>query len=125
MRRLLRDMNPTVRGLAIVALIAAVIVVLSLQSTLAALLLIAQIAFFLAIAFFVFLVWRERRGEIEAWPNRARVVFYGGALLAVTDLAAFFVLRPSGREALAFILVLVLSAVAMWRVWREQRQYSV
>ena len=62
----------------------------------------------------------HRRSE-----RTARVVFYGGALLAVADLAAFFVLRPSGREALAFILVLVLSAVAMWRVWREQRQYSV
>ena len=56
-------MNPTLRGFLVIALIAAVIVVLQLESTLTALFLIAQIAFFLAIAFFVYLVWRERRGR--------------------------------------------------------------
>ena len=125
MRRLLRDMNPTLRGLLVVALIAVVVVVLSLDETLTALFLIAQIAFFLAIAFFVYLLWRERRGEIETWSNRARAVFYGAALLIVADLGLFFFRRPSGRDALAFFLVLILAGFAMFRVWREQRHYAV
>ena len=69
--------HPTLRGFLIIAAIAAVVVALSLQPTIAALYLIAQIAFFLAIAFFVFLMWRERRDEISVWPRRAFAAFYG------------------------------------------------
>ena len=63
-RRGFRDMNPTLRGFLIIALIAVVIVVLQLQTTLAALFLLARIAFFLAIAYFVYLAWRDRREQI-------------------------------------------------------------
>ncbi len=123
--RVLRDMNPFVRGLLIVGLIALVVVVLQLQATLTALFLLAQIAFFLAIAFFLYLVWRERRSDIEAWSTRAKVAFYGAAVLAVVDLGAFFLQRPSGREALVFFLVLIICAFAMFRVWRDQHSYGV
>ena len=123
--RVLRDMNPFVRGLLIVGLIALVVVVLQLQATLTALFLLAQIAFFLAIAFFLYLVWRERRSDIEAWSTRAKVAFYGAAILAVVDLGAFFLQRPSGREALVFFLVLIICAFAMFRVWRDQHSYGL
>jgi F0F1-type ATP synthase assembly protein I len=123
--RFLRDMNPFVRGLLVVGLIAVVVVVLQLQATLTALFLLAQIAFFLAIAFFIYLVWRERRSDIETWSTRARVAFYGAAALIVLDLAVFFLSRPSGREALAFFLVLIICAFAMFRVWRDQHSYSL
>ena len=66
-------MNPTLRGFLIVALIALVVVVLNLYVALASLFLIAQIAFFLAIAYFVYLLWRDRREDIETWPTRAQV----------------------------------------------------
>ena len=59
-------LNGTVRGLLILAAVAGVIVVLQLWTTLAVLVLLARIAFFLAIAFFVYLMWRERREECEA-----------------------------------------------------------
>ena len=61
MRRFFADMNPLVRGFLIIGLIALVIVVLNLQNTVNALFLIASIAFPLAIAFFLYLIWRERR----------------------------------------------------------------
>ncbi len=115
--------NPTVRGLLIVAAIAAVIVVLQLQATLTALYLIAQIAFLLAIAFFIYLVWRERRGEISEWPRRAQVAFYGAALLIVADIGVFWYDRPSGPDALAFFLVLAICLFSMIRVWRDQRRF--
>jgi CDP-diglyceride synthetase len=123
--RALRDMNPFVRGLLIVGLIAVVVVVLQLQATLTALFLIAQIAFFLAIAFFLFLIWRERRSDIESWPDRAKWAFYAAALLIVVDVGAFIINRPSGRNALAFFLVLIICGFAMFRVWRDQHTYGL
>ena len=80
MRRFFSDMNPTVRGLLVVALIAFLVVALNLYVTLAALYAIAGIAFFLAIAFFVYLLWRDRRQEIATWPAQAKIAFYLGAL---------------------------------------------
>jgi small-conductance mechanosensitive channel len=124
MRRFFADMNPMVRGFLIIALIAGIVVVLQLYQTLTALFLIAQIAFFLAIAFFVYLVWRERRSDIAVWPRRAQVAFYGGALLIVASLGVFFYLGASGLNALAFLLILGLSGFAMWRAWKDQHTYG-
>jgi len=116
-------MNPTLRGFLIIALIVVLIVVLQLETTLAALLIIARIAFLLAIAFFIYLMWRERRGEIAEWPTRARVVFYGAALLAVVDLAVNWYGGAQGLEVLVFVVVLACCGFAMWRVWRDQHTY--
>jgi hypothetical protein len=124
MRRFYSQMNPTVRGLLIVALIALVVISLNLYVTLAALYAIAGIAFFLAIAFFVYLLWRDRRQEIATWPTHAKVAFYGGALTIVVALGAYFVGHPSGLNALAFLLILGIAGFAMWRVWRDQHTYG-
>lgn len=127
MRRYLAGMNPTVRGFLVIALIAAVIVVLSLQTTLASLFVLARIAFFIAIAVVVYLVWRDRlRHEIDTWSRRSRLVFYGGAALIVGDLAAYFWpgRTTAGPDALAFLVVLGLAGFAMFRVWRDEHTYS-
>jgi small-conductance mechanosensitive channel len=124
MRRFFADMNPTLRGFLIILAIVLVVVVLQLQATVISLLLLARIAFFLAIAFFVYLLWRERRADIETWPGRARFAFYGGALLIVVALGLFFVRGVSGRNALAFFLILGLCAFSMFRVWRDQHTYG-
>jgi len=121
-KRFLSD-HPTLRGFAIIAAIAAVVVALSLEPTLAALFLLARIAFFLAIAFFIYLVWRERRGEIALWPRRAYIAFYGAALLAVASLGVYFWQRASGLDAAAFLVILALSVFSMWRVWRDQHTF--
>ncbi len=115
--------NPTVRGLAIVALIALVVVVFQLESTLATAGALLGIAFYLAIAFFLFLVWRERRSDIEAWSDRGRRVFYGAIALAVVDIGMLIGLPPSGPDAVAFALVLIACAFAIWRVWRHEHRY--
>jgi hypothetical protein len=125
MKRFISDMNPFVRGLAIVALVALVIVALQLYQTLFALQLLARIAFFLAVAFFIYLVWRERRGDIAMWSPRSQAVFYGGALLIVVDLGAYFLVGASGPDALAFLVVLALAGFSMFRVWRDERRYSL
>ena len=121
---MIANMNPTLRGFIIIALVTVTIVVLQLYQTLIALALLAKIGFLLAVTFFVYLVWRERRNEISEWSTRAQTAFYGGALLIVADIGAYWLIRPSGLDAVAFVLVLGLCGYAMFRVWRDQHTYS-
>ena len=125
MRRGFRDMNPTLRGFLVIALIAAVVVVLQLEQTLAALFILARIAFFLAIAYFLFLMWRDRRDEISMWSTRSRVVFYGSAALMIVNVAArFFTPVGTGLNLLVFIAVFAFAGFAMWRVWKDEHTYG-
>jgi hypothetical protein len=124
MKQLFSRMNPTVRGFLVLAVIAAIVVVLQLEATLTALLILARVAFLLAIAFFVFLMWRERREGISMWPRRAQAVFYGAAVLAVADIGAYWYGGATGLQILAFIAVLVGAGFAMWRTWRDQHTFS-
>jgi small-conductance mechanosensitive channel len=124
MRRFFADMNPTLRGFLVILAIVLVIVLLSLQNTVVSLLIIARIAFFIAIAVFVYLMWRERRSDISTWPGRAQLAFYGGALLIVAALGVFFLRGISGLNALAFFVILGLSGFSMFRVWRDQHTYG-
>jgi amino acid transporter len=122
-RRWLSD-HPTARGFLLIAAIALVIVVLSLESVLATVGGLLRIAFFLAIAFFLFLVWRERRSDIETWSQRGRRVFYAAAILAVVDVGMLIGLRPSGPDAFAFVVVLAACVYAGFRVWRDEHRFS-
>ena len=124
MRGFLSRMNPTLRGFLILALIALVIVVLQLEQTLAALLILARIAFLLAIAFFVYLMWRERRADIAVWPRRAMLTFYGAALLAVADIGAYWYGGAHGLQIVAFLAVLAACFFSMWRIWRDQHTFG-
>lgn len=122
MRRFLE--NRMVRGLAIVALIALVVVVLSLEPVLAVTGGLLRIGFFLAIAFFLFLVWRERRGDLEAWSDRSRRVFYGAIALAVVDVGAAIGISPMGADTIVFFVVLGCCAWAVVRSWRDEHRYA-
>ena len=64
------------------------------------------------------------RGDIEAWNDRSRNVFYAAIVLAVVDIGAFIGLGASGPDALAFFLVLGGCAYACLRVWRNEHTYS-
>lgn len=124
MRRFFADMNPTLRGFLIIAVIVLAVILLNAQNTVISLLLLARIAFFIAIAVFIYLLWRERRFEISTWPGHARLAFYGGALLIIVSIGVFILTSVSGRNALAFFVILGLSAFAMFRAWRDQHSYG-
>jgi hypothetical protein len=124
MSRFFSRINPTLRGLAILAAIAGLVVVFQLEQTLAALLIVARVAFLLAIAYFIFLVWRERREGISMWSQRARWVFYGAAFVAVGDVGLYWYGGAVGYQILAFVAVLALCGIAMWRTWRDQHMYA-
>jgi hypothetical protein len=114
--------SPTVRGFALIAVVAAVIVALSLERVLATVGGLVRIAFFLAVAFFLFLVWRERRSDIETWSDRSKRVFYGAIALAVLDVGMLIGLNRTGRESVVAVVVLGGCAYAGWRVWRDEHR---
>ncbi len=123
MRKLWDRIPPLARGLGIVALIAMVVVVLSLEPVLATVGGLLRIAFFLAIAFFLFLLWRERRGDLEVWSERNRKLFYAAIVLAVVAIGMAIGLGVPDRNALALILVLAACAYVVVRVWRLEHRY--
>jgi small-conductance mechanosensitive channel len=123
MSRFFSRINPTLRGLLILAVIAGLIVVFQLEQTLLALTVLARIAFILAIAYFIFLVWRDRREGISMWPQRAQTVFYGAAIVAVADVGVYWYGGAVGYQILAFVAILALCGIAMWRTWRDQHTY--
>jgi predicted membrane metal-binding protein len=111
MRRLWERIPPLARGLGIVAVIALVVGG------------ILQIAFFLAIALFLFLVWRERRGDLEAWANWNRQLFYAAVVLAVVAIGLMIGYGlPASRDAFALVVVLGACAYVIVRVWRIEHR---
>jgi hypothetical protein len=123
-RRLWNRTPALARAFGIVAAIALVVVVLSLEPVVATVGGLLQIAFFLAIAFFLFLLWRERRGDLEAWSDWNRKLFYAAIVLAVVDVGlAIGFGFPAGVGAFAFIVVLAVCAYVVVRVWRLEHRY--
>lgn len=121
MRRLWE--NGLVRGLALVALVSLGIVLLSLEESIVTARALLSVAFFLAIAFFLFMLWRERRSDIDTWSDVSRRTFYGAIVLAVLDIGAVLGLRPTGADAVVFFVVLACCAWAVYRVWRREHRY--
>ena len=124
MRNLWDRIPPLARGLGIVAVIAVVVVVLSLEPVLATVGGILRIAFFLAVAFFLFMVWRERRGDLEAWADWNRKLFYGAVALAVVAIGlAIGYGLPESRDAFALVAVIGACAYVIVRIWRIEHRY--
>lgn len=123
MRELWDRIPRLARGLGILALVAVVVVVLSLEPVIATVGGILRIAFFLAIAFFLFLVWRERRGDLEAWSDWNRKLFYASVVLAVVAIGlAIGYGLPGTRDAFALVVVLLGCAYVLVRVWRAEHR---
>ena len=124
MRGLWDRIPPLVRSFAIVAVIAAVVIVLSLEPVVATVGGILQIAFFLAVALFLFMVWRERRGDLEAWSDWNRKLFYGAVVLAVVAIGlALGYGLPESRDAFALVAVIGLCVYVIVRIWRIEHRY--
>lgn len=117
--------RPTLRGFLVIAAVVLVIMLLNLYTAAAAIGMLLRIAFFLAVAFFIFLMWRDRRDEISTWSRREIVVFYGSALLIVGVIGLYFWRGWPGYEELGFIAVVACGGFAMWRVWRDRHNLGM
>ena len=109
----------------IIALIAAAIVVLDQERSLTTASTLLRFGFYLAIAFAVYMLWRDfGRREIALWPRRPQSVFYGAVALLLVDLGWYFATPLGGRDLLAFLLVAAAAVYAAIRTWRDQHRYS-
>ena len=97
---------------------------LSLQAVLATVGGLLRIAFFLAIAFFLFMLWREGASDIEVWRDPAGRSSTARSGSSSSTSARSSASRPSGPDALAFFLVLGACVYAAVRTWREEHTYS-
>ena len=124
MRRLWDRIPALARGVGIVAVIALVVVVLQLEAVVDTVGGLLQIAFFLAVAFFLFLLWRERRSDLEAWSDWNRKLFYAAVVLAVVAIGlAIGYGLPASRDAFALVVVVGACAYVIVRVWRIEHRY--
>jgi hypothetical protein len=111
--------------MAIIAFVAVAIVLLDQEQSLTTAATLIRFAFYLAIAFVAYLLWRDfGRREIELWPGRQQVVFYSAVGLFLVDLGWYFATPLSGPDLLAFFLVAAACIYAAVRTWREQHRYS-
>jgi uncharacterized membrane protein len=120
------NVSPSLRAFGILVLIAAVITALQLGTGLVVILIFLQVLFLLAIAYVLFVLWRRRREEISMWSLRSRLVFYGGAALAIADVGLAFTpwFPNTGLETIVFLAALAGGIFAMWRVWRDEHSYG-
>jgi hypothetical protein len=117
--------SPLVRGLLILAGIAALIVVLNLETSLTTAALLVRVVFVLVIGLVAYMLWRDfGRREIGLWPARAQWVFYGSIGLFLVDLGWFFVAGLSGLDALVFFVVAGACVFCAVWTWREQHRYG-
>lgn len=118
-------MNPFLRNLGILALVAVVIVVLNAETALATASILLRVAFFLVIAVVLYMFWRDvARHEISTWPDRQTRVFYAAVGLMIVDAGWWIVRSPNGRDALVSIAVAAICVFVGFTTWREQHKYS-
>jgi hypothetical protein len=128
MKRFFTEMNPTVRGFLIVAVIVAAIVALRPAAiTFAIVWILAQILFLIAIGYLIYRWWREHRGEIDLWPGRAKWAFYAAAAVIVAEIVIAYApigVTLKGVTFLAWLLGVAICAYTMWRIWRDEHTYG-
>jgi hypothetical protein len=118
-------MTPFIRNLLILAVVALAIVLLNAETALATAGTLVRFAFFIAIAVVAYFFWRDiGRREIELWPTQRQWVFYAAVALLVVDIGWWLTAHPSGRDALAFILVAAACVYAGVRIWRDQKRLT-
>ncbi len=120
------NVNPTLRAFGILVLIAAVITVFQLGFGLVVVVRFLQVLFLVAIAYVLIVLWRRNREEIGMWSTRSRVVFYGGAALAIAAVGLAFTpwFPTSGLETLSCIAAVAAGVFGMWRTWRDEHTYG-
>jgi hypothetical protein len=84
-----------------------------------------SIAFFAAIAFMAYRLFRQYRFELDTLGDAQRLVLYaslGGALLTLTATNRLF--DAGGLGALAWFALLGLASYGLYWVWTQYRAYG-
>ena len=84
-----------------------------------------SIAFFVAIGFLVFRLYRQYRFELDTLDDRTRLVLYGSvglALLTFTATSRLF--DTGGFGALTWLVLLGLASYGVYWVWMRYRSFE-
>jgi hypothetical protein len=115
-------MNPFLRNITILALLALAIVVLNQETALVTAGTLLRFAFFVVLGVVAYFFWRDfGRREIQTWPTRTAVVFYAAVGLFVLDIGWYAVVGVVGRDFLAFLVVAAICVYVGIRTWRDQQ----
>ena len=124
-RTLWRVSKTALRNIVIIAALAAAVAFIpgggDAASLIAALFSTAILAAFvmLAVRFY-----RENRMDILGLPDRWRAIFYGALGVIVLAMAARPRLIETGGGLLVWLAAVAGSAYALYRVWRQYREYA-
>ena len=110
----------------LVALIALALAVLpGGDATLDVVLTLLTIAFFAAIAWFGYTLFRRNRSEIESLESRQRLVLYSSVGLAfLTFTATNRLFDAGGAGVLAWLALLGVCSYGVFWVWTRYREYG-
>jgi len=118
--------SETLRNIAIVAVLAALVAFLP-QGGDAAAFVAAVLTILLTIMFVWFGVWcyRSFRTEIYSLGDRHRGLLYGSIGVALFAMAGSSKLLDTGVGVLAFVAMLVGAMLGLYTVWRHHREYGL
>ena len=114
----------TLRNVAIVMLLAAVVAFVPAGGNVAEAILAAiTMAFLAAIAWAVFVLSRQNQLTLVALSDGRRAILYGGLGLIALLIAGKDELFADGGGTLAWILLLGAAIAAIWKVWTDAQTY--
>ena len=116
----------TAGKIGIIALVALALTVLpGGDATLDVVLTLLTIAFFAAIAWFGYSLFRRNRSEIESLESRQRLVLYSSVGLAfLTFTATNRLFDAGGVGVLAWLALLAVCSYGVFWVWTRYREYG-
>jgi FtsH-binding integral membrane protein len=125
MRRGLVRIDPFVRNLLILAVVAAAVTAIGRTSSqvLSALYLIASLALIVGLVALAYRVWKENRGTFSLMSTRLRLALYGSVLGLVVVIATSSLWVSGLLTSLLFFALVGGLGYVIWRVWEESRRY--
>jgi FtsH-binding integral membrane protein len=125
MRRATLRIDPFVRNLLILAVVAAGVTAIGRTSArvLSALYLVASLALIVGLVALAYRVWRENRGTFSLMSTRLRLALYGSVIALVVVIATSSLWVSNLLTSLVFFALVGGLGYVIWRIWEESRRY--
>jgi FtsH-binding integral membrane protein len=125
MRRATLRIDPFIRNLLILAVVAAGVTAIgrTSQRVLSALYLVASLALIVGLIALAYRVWRENRGTFSLMSTRLRLALYGSVLALVVVIATSSLWVSDLFSSLVFFALVGGLGYVIWRIWEESRRY--
>jgi hypothetical protein len=124
-RRRTLSIDPFVRNMLIIGLVAAGITAIgrSSQRVLSALYTVASLALIVGLLLLAYRVWRENRGTFSLMSPKLQFALYGSVLALVVVIATSSLWVSGLLTSLLFFALIGGLGYVIWRVWEESRRY--